>query len=191
MTMPQPEVPTDTPLPVAPIVPNTATWIVESTLASGIASAPTETATATVTPSATPTSTWTRLPTITPTATRTPTSTRPTRLPTSTPRPTATATPQIFFFAGALPFLGGGILCLGGGVFTLSVLSGMIWMGIRRGNVHKMAPARCHPLHARHPVAPSASSQGRRMDASLSHREGSPESGPKIEREDDLDDRSA
>jgi hypothetical protein len=136
MSTPPPEVPIDTPSPDATMAPSSAVPAAEATPSPAVESQPTATATPTATPSPTPTPTptATRLPTITPTATRTPTSTRPPRPATRTPHPTATPTPQVFFFVGALPFVGGGILCLGGGVFALTVLSGLIWMGTRRAS---------------------------------------------------------
>lgn len=130
----QPEVPTDTPSPVVSVELTTPVEAAEATSTSAV-SKPTETSAPSPVPSPTPTLTLTRLPTITPTSTRTPTPTRPPRLPTDTPRPTATPTPQVFLLAGALPFVGGGILCLGGGVLTLTVLSGLIWMGARRAGM--------------------------------------------------------
>ena len=127
----QPEVPTDTPSSAVSVELTTPGEAAEATPTSTV-SQPTETPTPSPAPSPTSTFTLTRLPTITPTSTRTPTPTRPPRLPTDMPRPTATPTPQVFLFASALPFVGGGILCLGGGVLALTVLGGLIWMGARR-----------------------------------------------------------
>lgn len=157
MATPQPEVFTPTPSSLVTVAPSVSEQVSEARPSPEVVSPPTETSPPTAVPSPAPTSTWTRLPTITPTATRTPTPTRPPRLPTSTLRPTATPTPQIFFFAGALPLVGGGILCLGGGVLTLSVLGGLIWMGTRHRAPDSQHPVAENPLSRARREAPRTS----------------------------------
>ncbi|MGQ9786333.1 MAG: hypothetical protein ACUVSJ_07720, partial [Anaerolineae bacterium] len=168
----QPEIPTDMPSPIATVEPTIHIHMeVAEAMSSSAVSNPTETSTPSPVPSPTPTLTLTRLPTITPTFTRMSTPTPSPRLPTNTPRPAATPTPQVYLFAGVLPFLGGGILCLGGGMLTLTVLSGLIWIGTRYAGADHVLPTQRHSGRSGH-IVPTKSPPSVQQHDPRTHVEG-------------------